>query len=167
MEGGKRKEIENKEARDREELFNIGAFSERTLLSSFPKVYCPCKSGLAMVLVVVDRTNPVFPSNPSHGFFRLLRSTLGPQENAPKPLTFLYLNFSLFKSDFGRLRTFRGLTLAIFSRFFPVSYWWFEHKHEKVDPIFKLLAKIQSRGIEFRENAHNPLSLPFLPSIPV
>ena len=26
MEGGKRKEIENKEARDREELFNIGAF---------------------------------------------------------------------------------------------------------------------------------------------
>jgi len=28
MEGGKRKEIENEEARDREELFNIGAFSD-------------------------------------------------------------------------------------------------------------------------------------------
>jgi hypothetical protein len=27
MEGGKRKEVENEEARDREELFNIGAFS--------------------------------------------------------------------------------------------------------------------------------------------
>jgi len=27
MEGGKRKEIENEEARDREDLFNIGSFS--------------------------------------------------------------------------------------------------------------------------------------------
>jgi hypothetical protein len=27
MEGGKRKEVENEEARDREELFNIGVFS--------------------------------------------------------------------------------------------------------------------------------------------
>jgi len=27
MEGGTRREIENEEARDREELFNIGAFS--------------------------------------------------------------------------------------------------------------------------------------------
>jgi len=27
MEGGKRKEVENEEARDREELFNIGTFS--------------------------------------------------------------------------------------------------------------------------------------------
>jgi len=27
MEGGRRREIENEEARDREELFNIGAFS--------------------------------------------------------------------------------------------------------------------------------------------
>jgi len=26
MEGGRRREIENEEARDREELFNIGAF---------------------------------------------------------------------------------------------------------------------------------------------
>ena len=26
MEGGKRKEVENEEARDREELFNIGVF---------------------------------------------------------------------------------------------------------------------------------------------
>jgi len=78
MEGGKRREIENEEARDREELFNIGAFSERTLLSSFPKVYCPCKSGLAMVLVVVDRTNPVFPSTPFKAFSNLQRMILIP-----------------------------------------------------------------------------------------
>ena len=125
--------------------------------------------------LTVDKCQPVvlerLPSSPQtlyiYSNLKSIQIGFGCQKRQRKscqrarmvPMIPLFLQtpyFSLSKSDIGRIRSFRGLTTGLFSRFFTVFYlisiiakkWWIESKRQNLFKAFSDSSPDERSGLD-------------------